>query len=485
VNGIVHHGIPMEEMNPMSHLPKQLRKGAMLTASLAIAVGAFAAPQVSAQSVAPPLVPVNGTVTNSGNNSPIIECAWALPDTNFNWADYMNGYRVGGVAGNDDAPNTKPQTSPCINPEIGKDGSRPAQADQLDIAKAPRHIQVTPNIDDKLNGSPMLRWIELWAAVDSTAPGTVVHWKVYHPDGSFKVQVDGSNYTPGSYQAPCDGPAGMFDMAVATGQIDGPTVRNNSPLVHDSLVDYCKQNEKDFYYGAFGLSKHQPYGTYKVEAVAVKPANGGQSILTYYLDVLPIMSLAKDFQGLNFPKMSAGQVYKIDGDTIWGGNKPTLQNQGNQGMTIQMSYTNLCILVGVPAKRDCGESKRISYFDGGLGTSIATVEHREPIPSDDDDTKARTGPAESFINQIDTNFGPRYRTLCPNDLAKVDFSVHTPFTLQQGDYSGNVHLRVFASPECPTDRGSVYDPKKINDPNVASETDFDGTTPKSNGYYGN
>lgn len=461
----------------MSYSTHQIRRVAATTATVLLGIGAFAAPRVSAQTGP---VPVSGSVTNANTNGPLIECAWALPDPNNNWGDFMNGYRTAGSTANDDQPRTRPATPPCSNPGVGTDGTKPAQANQPAVATAPIHIQVTPNIDDQ----PTLRWIELWAAVDSTSVGTIVNWKVYHPDGSFKVQVDGTNYTPGSNQTACSGPSGMFDMAINTGQLDSASTMNNTPQIHDSLQDYCKQNVKDFYYGAFGLSKHQPYGKYRIEATAIKPANGGESTLIYWIEVLPVMSLAKDFGGLNFPAMAAGNTYNIDGDTIWqnedGG--PTLQNQGNAGLTVEMTYTNLCLLVGSPSVRDCGPAKRIHHFDGGLGTSINTVEHRDPIPSADNDVDAMNLPGQGFLPGLDTGTGPRYRTLCPNDLAKIDFSVHTPLALQKGDYAGNVHLKVVASKLCPTDVGSVYKPP-FNDPNVTVNTTFKGTTPMATGYY--
>jgi hypothetical protein len=465
--------IPMEE-TPMSKPPLRIRRMLMLGSATALAFGGLLAPQVSAQSSGSGGVPVNATVNGGGEDPLIIECAWALADPTPTWDDYMNGYTSG-----DDTPSVKPAKPPCVNPDVGTE-SRPGQADQTDPATAPVHISVLPNIDDK----PNQRYIELWAAVDSVDPDTIVHFKVFHPDGTFKVQVDASNYTEGSNNARCAGPRGMFAAAVATGQIDGQTATNSSVDIHDSLEDWCIQDEKDFYYGAFALSKHQPYGKYRIEATAILPANNGQHVLTYFIEVLPVMHLAKDFRGLNFTDLRAGAHYKISGDLRWLSGGPTLQNQGNAGLTVEMSYTNLCLLVpqsgGSPA-RDCGPGKRIDYFNGGLGTSIAAVEHREPIPSADTDAAAMAT-TQGFLPAIDSTLGPRYRTLCPNDLAKVDFSAKTPLTLQRGAYSGNVHLKVVASPLCKTDRGSVYGPP-FTDRDVTLETTFDGTTPKDNGYY--
>jgi hypothetical protein len=461
----------------MSQLSKRLSRGLLIGAGLSLIVGTFTAPQVAAQTSPSPTVPVNATVDGSGTTANLIECAWALPDPDKNWDSNpkMNGYVVGISPANDDAPDVKPASPPCKNPDVGIEGSRPKQTSQPSTAAkpndppagAPIHIQVLPNIDDK----PTLKYIELWTAVDSVNPGTKVFFKVYHPDGSFKVEVDGTNYTPGSVSTRCDGPAGMFNMAIVTGQIDAASAANATPLVHDSLQDWCQQNKKDYYYGAFGLSKHQPYGSYKIEATAVLPANAGQSTMTYWIDVLPMTYLAKDFTSLNFGPMAAGQDYVIDGDVQWGSGGPTLQNQGNQGLTIGIAYTNLCLLVGVNNSRDCGPRggpKRVDHFDAGFGTSNGTVEHRDWIPSDDIDAVAATYPGEKFLDGIDSGTGPRYRTLCPNDLGKLDFSAHTPNTLVQGTFSGNVHIKVTASKLCPTDKGSVYFP--FTDTNVKVDT---------------
>jgi hypothetical protein len=462
----------------MSKPPLRIGRTLLLGSAAALVAGGLFAPQVTAQTGGGG-VEINATVTNSTSTGPIIECAWALPDPSARWSDLMASYKTPtGVTANDDTPNQKPATPPCNNPNIGSE-SKPLQANQPNAASAPVHISVMPNQNDE----PNERYIELWAAVDSTAPGTIVHWKVFHPDGSFKVQVDGTNYTAGSSQAPCAGPNGMFDMAVRTGQIEAPAASNATSNIHDSLQDWCRQNVKDFYYGAFGLSKHQPHGKYRIEATAIKPANNGEQTLVYYIEVLPVRYLAKDFNGIGFTNLRAGNVYSIDGDLNFApGTGPTLQNQGNAGLSVEMNYTNLCILVGNPSVRDCGPGKEITYFDGGLGTSINTVEHREPIPGYPTDAAAASGDRANFLEPIDTTFGPRYRTLCPNDLAKIDFSAHTPQTLQNGSYGGKVHLTVIPSAECPTDKGSVYGPP-FDDPNVTVLTDYDGTTPKASGYY--
>jgi hypothetical protein len=450
----------------MSYRTTRLARGLLIGAGLSLIVGTFVAPSVSAQTSGN--VPVVGNYDGSGVG-PLIECAWALPDPTASWSDRMNGYTSGGSPANDDAPGTKPSTPPCKNGPAATNGSaRPTQASQGGPT-TPGHIQVYPNLDD----DPNVRYVELWAAVDAVAAVSslqpTVIFNVYHPDGTFKVEVDATNYTPGNVISRCAGPAGMFDMAIATGQIDANSVRNNTSNIHDSIQDWCAQNKKDLYYGAFGLSKHQPYGSYRIDAIVTTPS-GASSTLKYWIDVLPIKALAKDFNTLDFGPLHPNDQFTVDGDTSWqppNSANPTLQNIGNQGLTISLSYTNLCL--DLAGSRECGPiggNKRVDMFDGGFGTSINTVEHRgsgtasDPwIPSADVAGESLTGP--SFLNAVDTSgnyTNPRYRTLCPNDLGKLDFSAHTPPQLIGGTYKGAVHIRVTTSLECNTDKGKVYFP---------------------------
>jgi hypothetical protein len=457
---------------------------AMTFTATTIGFGGLLAPRAAlAQSTGGGAVLNATAVVGPGGSTtpPVIECAWALPDygSTQSWYDGMQ-------YGQDDSTNVPGPAAPCKTPTYGVT-SRPIQANQPTVGTAPIHVNVLPNRDDQ----PTQRYIELWMATDSTDLGTVAHWKVFHPDGTYKVQVEGTNYTQGSQASKCSGPSGMFTAAVNTGQIEANTVANSTTAIHDSLQDFCKQNLKDFYYGSFGLSKHQPYGKYRIDATVIKPANGGQAVLSYWIEVSELTYLAKDFNALDFgSSIQAGQTYNIAGDTAWnppGDNTaPTLQSQGNVGITVEMAYTDLCLQVPATggSVRDCGPGKQITRYDGGLGTSIDTVEHRDPVAHSEieADILASGFPFTSFLTAYDTTFGPRYRTMCPNDLAKVDFSMHTPGTLQSGMFAGKVHLKVVKSPLCPTDDGHVYGPP-FNDPNVVLQGAWNGITPKDTGYW--
>ena len=470
----------------------------------------------------------NATVGGSGGALTRIECGWALPDmvqTSTDATVPLFNYGAAGAAHDDNA--RVPAPTPCTS-VVGTE-ARPTQTSVTGVPTVQNiQVDVTPNLDDRVGGVDHLRWIELWAAIDGAGelnPNAVVNWQVYHPDSSFKVQVEGTNYTPDDSLTQCSGPTGMFTAAVETNQIQTTAVSNLTQQ-HDSLQDYCLNSEKDLYYGAFALSKHQPWGFYRIVANVV---NGNSvSTLTYYLYVQPVVGFAKDFTDVNFTDatsgpLSSGANINITGNTIWDPaalvspnsiNRPSVQSTGNTAITVEMAYTNMCLqLATTPATSDCGPAKEVTNFDGKLGSEPRTVESRAvangPSPSS---SSPATGPYMNFVGAATTAAGSqRFRTLCPNDVFKIDFSLHTPPSLLPGIYKGNVLLRVLglggtpatnaaqitpATPgeapvPCPTDVGNVYNPALglpagfnlyLGTNAVTTETLFNGTTPKATGY---
>lgn len=519
--------------------PKPRRRVIVVAGLAAVA----AALPVTFAGAVPPTLPsqseqhdTSATVNGSGNSTVNIECAWAMPDmvqpNGGPWgapanATQMNYGTVNGPASGylDDDDDPRLAGVQCTTEE--GTFTRPDQPDQPTKPAAPQ-IDATPNLDDKVNGNPHLRWIELWAAVDGAGeqnPLAQVYWRVLHPDGSFKVQVEGSNYTPADTVDQCDGPSNMFPSAIDTGQLAPSAVGNTTPE-HDSLIDWCLNGEKDLYYGAFGLSKHQPWGWYLIEAHVVNGTN--HDILNYWIYVKPVVGFATDFTEVNFGQVGANQAVNVTGDTTFNSpaapvtptstNRPSVQSTGNTAITVEVGYSNMCYVLNpevsppTPYQYDCGTAKEIRDFDVKLGSHVSTVEAREVAnPPSPTQTQPYTPDIAHYMNmvqQITSAAGPRYRSLCPNDIFKIDFSLHTPGSLTPGTYDGEVYLRVipylFANPTganaagvtangvpidgstalppyaCPTDQGHEYYP--FTDPVVTVDPGYDGTTPRTTGY---
>ncbi|MBA4181026.1 MAG: hypothetical protein C0506_10600 [Anaerolinea sp.] len=389
---------------------KSIKKSGLgigLTALTAL-FGAFVAGGGSA--LADDTVPTGATVTGTGV-APTIECKWELPDVDDNAANGMQ-------YGNDDNPAVNPGF-PCARPTPG---SKPTMANGVT-----NMIEVLPNAHDL----PTEKMVELWAAVDhpfGISNISDVYWKIYHPDGSFKVQVHG-------VREACVGPTGMFAAANATGQITNDAINDTN----NGIVSLCQQGVKAIYSASFLISKHQPSGAYKVELHAV--SSGNETVLTNYIDVIPFYNLVTDFSSVDFGTIVPGLTGVVAGDLdMTTPLRPTIQNTGNSGMGIGVLFTKM-IQQGVAGP------KEIDQFDAKFGRTPSTLETLDPIPA---------GVRADFD-------GLPARVLCPNRIGKIDFSVHPPSTLPAGVYAGTVTIIARSVPTCLTDRGSVS-PITVEDP---------------------
>ncbi len=298
----------------------------------------------------PPDVDTSATVGSGGGTAPTIQCAWALNDANHNWTDSMQ------YGNDDDAPDGP-------NAPAGNTDAAPCVASGVAAAQATNWtdvIEVKPNAHDQ----PTLAYVELWAAVSSNSPSsTIVRWDVFHPDDSPKVQVDGTRYTTDPTR--CTGPAGMFGAAVTTSQM--------TTGARDNIIAECSNQQKNYWYGAFPISKHQPYGSYRIEVTA-SIAGGAETTLTYYITVMPFYQLEKDFTTVDFGSVSVNNHYwqVTAGDFAFASGGPTVRNTGNAGIGLDVSFDPLC-KAGVTS---CSDLKRIDLFDALFGArSLSNVQY--------------------------------------------------------------------------------------------------------------
>ena len=372
-----------------------------------------------------------------GANTPVIECGWALNDTDHNWSSTPEKMQYG----QDDDAVANP-SFPCQSDGAGA-------AIMADNLTAPL-IHVKPNAHDE----PTQAYVELWGAVTSSNPaGTIVYFDVFHPDGSFKVQVDATRYASSTTPALCAGPSGMFTAAQATGQLTSQAITD--------IQNECQFQQKALWYGAFGISKHQPYGLYKIVMHAAN-AGGAETTLTYYINVQSFYQLEKDFTTINFGNISANSHFwqPTQGDFTWDGTdsstnqKTSVRNTGNAGIGLNVRFSSLCLTTAA----SCTDDKRIDHFDAKFGKVISGMQ------SMGDATLATSLASNLASTAKPAPFGDYYafdgninRVLCPNDVAKIEFSLWTE-NIQAGSYSAPNGIGLQARPEpiCPTDRGAPY-----------------------------
>jgi hypothetical protein len=320
-----------------------------------------------------------------------------------------------------------------------------------------------------------------------------VFYKVYHPDGSFKIQVVGTKVPSGggSCQAPGTSPAGQSPSVAGDMMVDaGPVTYNANPNqtkplqgtgqlsqgAIDQIIALCRQGVKGLWYGTFDLHKFQQCGEYRVETW-VTSAFGPTTTLTYYFNVPCIIKLEIDFRCLQWPALTPGQTNFIAGDNVFGDNdpnfpplgnagvchNPTAKNTGNSGMGVKVDFEDLvqcstdpngtCVPGSVPG------AKHITDFDACFGRSPETIVCIDPVPAgtptppcllDDGIDQNTGGPGpnptpgchdKSFTFNGDTNVGQTYnQVLCANIPGKLDFSVHPPSGLPPGKYTGGASI---------------------------------------------
>ena len=359
-----------------------------------------------------------GATVNGTNLPPEIECVWGLPDMDSSTAgiQYIAPY---------DDNSARPSPTPCTQV-----GASPQQSH----TPGPLQFHVKPNAEDL----PEERQVQLWAAVGHPAglgniTGLVV--KIYHPDGTFKLQRE----LVGTDFVPCRDPSldKMFYAASnasgGTGQIDTGAISNSSG---NGLRDLCVQGTKQFYHVEFPISKEQKCGTYRADVYALSA--GAQDLTSIYFKVICFNHLVLDFTTVNWGPIVPGQTNNKAGDLDMSTpGSPTVKNTGNSGMGVGVLFGPMTI-AGDPS------SKVIDHFDAGFGTDVASLQKIDPV-----------------IAGVQTNFDDTLdglengRVLCSNRIGKLDLSIHPPLFLLNGNYTGTLTVVSRSVPKCSTDQDTL------------------------------
>jgi hypothetical protein len=418
-----------------------------LAIAAAALVGGLASPAAAQDAT-------SGATVGGGGGTPIIECGWALNDVDHNW-----GTTPRMQYGQDDNSTSNPG-APCV-----ASGDVATMPDGLPTGAPMIHVQ--PNADD----NPTQAFVELWGAVTSSVATPIVYWEVFHPgpandgQGSFKVQVDGTKFASSATPDACFGPLStppvpgpMWQAAIATGQVTTGAQNN--------IIAECRFQTKKLFYGAFGISKHQPYGVYRIVLHAANPG-GGEDTLTYYINVLPFINLAKDFTNIDFgtvlPNAHSWQLAP-GGDFVFPNTASSVKNLGNQGASLGVQFAHMCLSTTAVGSTGCTDDKRIDHFDVKFGTNIANLQSLGDVSlatalvSDTNNPTKLPSGTGVFNPALQYNFdNDRFRTLCPNDIGKIEFSIWTE-NIQSGIYNGAIRLVAFfnSAKRCDTDNGAPY-----------------------------
>ena len=157
-----------------------------------------------------------------------------------------------------------------------------------------------------------------------------VYVDVYHPDGTFKYQVQ-------LYQVEdVDEAIAMIEDAADRGII---TLAPNFTV--DDLIHEVEQYEAKVFKGEGELSYHQPYGNYTVRAYAYDQNNGRSEYLNNTFEYIRGLGFEIDFTEINFGDVEVCKDKWVSGDTVWGPPDPTIRNIGNTPAKINVSFDDM------------------------------------------------------------------------------------------------------------------------------------------------
>jgi hypothetical protein len=249
--------------------------------------------------------------------------------------------------------------------------------------------------------------------------------KVYHPDGSFKFQLDAIRpaWTVIPYSGLIDMDGDCVGETPVPDALDMLDVQNRITYGFDpvrsatmtlDMLKYDLEHEKQLLVELVGeMDYHQPCGDYRVEAIAVD--QGGKSgILENFFFYISIVALRCDFTRINWGNVNVCQWNVLYGDEdLSTPTKPTVQNIGNDPAKIELHFTEMT-----------GDNfgKKIREFDATmLGGHIVLDACTPAVITDDADE-------------------PVMLPACTP--TQIDFSVHPPTGTPEDTYRGMMTITI-------------------------------------------
>jgi hypothetical protein len=306
---------------------------------------------------------------------------------------------------------------------VGGSGSAPYVCAKFET---PDHDPVDgTQIEPVAGGTRLVKFYVVVGDPNGVDDISAAYVKVYHPDGSFKFQLDAIR--PGWTIIPYTGLIDMdgdcmgetpvpeaLDMLEAQNRITygfDPVRGENMTL---DTLKYDLDHGKQLLVELVGeMDYHQPCGDYRVEAIAVD--QGGKSgILENFFFYISIVALRCDFTRINWGNVNVCQWNVLYGDEdLSTPTKPTIQNIGNDPAKIELHFTEMV-----------GDNfgKKILDFDASmLGGHIELVACTPKVITD--------GAGAPVVLPACTP-------------TQIDFSVHPPTGTPEDMYRGRMTITI-------------------------------------------
>jgi hypothetical protein len=291
-------------------------------------------------------------------------------------------------------------------------------------------------IDPKLNGKRIVKFYVVAGDPNGVDDISAVYIKVYHPDGTFKFQLDAIK-DPALNWKVIDYNTGKVDMsgnctgdtlvpaALDTLQAQKRIVYGYDPVREETMTlstvkyDLGATPAKQIMVELKGLmDSHQVPGEYKVEAIVVDQG-GKTGTLVNYFTYQSLVGLQIDFgAGISWGAVNVGKWNILYGDEdLSSKTKPTVKNTGNAPGKIQLHHTEM---IGV------NFLKKIIDFDAMLlGGHVEFQACNDTVITD-----GAGAPIE----------------LPPCTPTQIDFSIHPPAGTPEDTYAGTMTITILPLP---------------------------------------
>jgi len=292
----------------------------------------------------------------------------------------------------------------------------------------------TPDYDNLVDGTEIMpipgeqKVVKFYVVVgdpNGVADVSAVYIKAYHPDGSFKFQLDAimPDWTIIPYDGMVDMDGDCAGETAVPDALDILEVEKRITYGFDPVrgvtmtldtLKYDLEHGKQFLVEIIGEMDYcQPAGDYTVEAIVVD--QGGKSgTLNNTFEYLSIVALRCDFTNINWGSVNVNQWNVLYGDEdLLTPTKPTVKNIGNDPAMLEVHFTELL---------GSNFGKKIIDFDVSmLGGHIEL---------------------EACTSQIITDAAGAPVMLPPCTPTQIDFSVHPPVGTPEDTYMGDMTITI-------------------------------------------
>ena len=307
---------------------------------------------------------------------------------------------------------------------VGGAGSAPYVCAKFET---PDHsVDLGTQIEPVAGGTRIVKFYVVVGDPNGVNDISAVYIKVYHPDGSFKFQLDairtiGWTVIPYTGMIDMDGdcvgettvPAALDILEVEKRITYGFDPVRGVTMTLD-MLKYDLDHGKQLLVELVGeMDYHQPSGDYRVEAIAVDQG-GKAGILENLFFYISIVALRCDFGKISWGNVNVAQWNVLYGDEDLGTpTKPTIQNIGNDPAQIELHFTEM---IGA------NFGKKIIDFDASmLGGHIELVACTPKVIMD-----AAGAPV----------------MLPPCTPTQIDFSVHPLSGIPEDTYTGEMTITI-------------------------------------------